>query len=75
MRALLPCAIFVLIVAALLVVYHRSDPRHDFVFELTRRLAESAAESSPTAPQGEERQRNGSRAVAGGHHRSGGAHV
>jgi hypothetical protein len=51
MELFLPCVLFVLIVSALAFVWRRSDPRHEFLLDITRRLSESEAERDLDGPQ------------------------
>ena len=56
MRHLLPLAI--LAIVAVLVVFvppwHRTDPKHEFMFEMCKRLAETAPAAGVEDPSSEE---------------------
>ncbi len=79
MRQFLPLAIMG-VVAYLFVVmpWHRNDPRHEFIFEIRKRLAEgapSSVRSELEIPASEENHSSGYRVAAGHHHGVGGSHI
>jgi hypothetical protein len=79
MRQSLPLAILAVVAFLLMAMpWRRNDPRHEFMFELCKRLAEgvpACTRFDTDIPGSEETHSSGYRTAAGHHHGAGGPHV
>ncbi len=79
MRQFLPLAILAFVAFLFLILpWRHNHPRHEFMFEICKRLAEGApscTHSDTDVTASEEIYSSGYRTAAGHHYRAGGPHV